>query len=72
MESTLNGLNESVLILIPQRRGLERWIFKLIIWKSLRNKVNLDAYYKKIKVFDLACMQTCCWGLSKPNYEAFK
>ncbi len=36
------------------------------------NKVKLNAYYKKIKVFfDLACMSTCCWGLPKPKYEPF-
>ncbi len=36
------------------------------------NKVKINAYSKKIKVvFDLACMLTCCWGLSKPKYKPF-
>ncbi len=48
------------------------------VWKNLSfgscwaNKVKINAYYKKMKVFfELACMSTCCWGLSKPKYEPF-
>ncbi len=36
------------------------------------NKVKINAYYKKMKVFfDLAWMSTCCWWLPKPKYEPF-
>ncbi len=36
------------------------------------NKVKINAYSKTIKVFYLAYMSTCCWGLPKPKYEPFK
>ncbi len=32
------------------------------------NKVQINAYYEKMKVFfDLACMSICCWRLPKPK-----